>query len=33
MVELVAQRQGYRTAHLNPTLGDTGFNFSLKGTP
>jgi hypothetical protein len=33
MVELVAQRQSYRTAHLSPTLGDTGFNFSLQGTP
>ncbi len=33
MVELVAQRQGYQTAHLSPTLGDTGFNFSLTGTP
>jgi hypothetical protein len=32
MVELVAQRQGYRTVHLSPTLGDTGFNFSLKRT-
>jgi hypothetical protein len=32
MVELVAQKQGYRTIHLSPTLGDRGFNFSLKRT-
>lgn len=32
IVELVAQKQGYRTVHLSPTLGDPGFNFSLKRT-
>jgi hypothetical protein len=33
IVELVAQKQGYQPAHLSPTLGDTGFNFSLNRTP
>jgi hypothetical protein len=33
MVELVAQKQGYQTVHLSPTLGDPAFNFSLKRTP
>jgi len=33
IVELVAQKQGYRTVHLSPTLGDPGFNFSLERTP
>jgi hypothetical protein len=33
IVELVAQKQGYKTVHLSPTLGDTGFNFSLERTP
>jgi len=32
-VELVAQKQGYQTARLSPTLGDPGFNFSLKRAP
>jgi hypothetical protein len=27
---LVAQKTGYKTARLNPTLGDSGFNFSLE---
>jgi len=26
---LIAQKQGYQTAHLNPTLGDTGVNFQM----
>jgi hypothetical protein len=30
IVELVAQKQGYQTARLGPTLGDSGFNFSLR---
>jgi nucleoside phosphorylase len=29
-VELVAQREGYRSMRLSPTLGDTGVSFSLK---
>jgi hypothetical protein len=33
MVELVAQKQGYRIKHLSPTLGDPGFNFSLERSP
>jgi hypothetical protein len=33
MVELVAELPGFQAAHLSPTLGDTGFNFSLKGVP
>lgn len=33
IVELVAQKQGYQTLHLSPTLGDPGFNFSLKKAP
>lgn len=33
MVELVAQKQGYRTVHLSPTIGDRGFNFSLERAP
>lgn len=33
MVELVAQKKGYQTGHLSPTLGDSGLNFSLKRTP
>ncbi len=32
-VELLAELPGYQAAHLSPTLGDTGFNFSLKGAP
>jgi hypothetical protein len=32
-VELVAQKQGYKTMHLSPTLGDPSVNFSLEGTP
>jgi hypothetical protein len=32
-VEMVARKQGYQTMHLDPTLGDPGFNFSLKRTP
>jgi hypothetical protein len=31
--ELIAQKQGYQTVHLSPTLGDSGINFSLKRTP
>lgn len=31
-VDLIAQKQGYKTVHLSPTLGDNGFNFSLKRT-
>lgn len=30
MLDLVAQKQGYKTAHLSPTLGDTGLTFSLQ---
>jgi hypothetical protein len=30
IVELVAQKQGYQTEHLSPTLGDPGITFSLK---
>jgi hypothetical protein len=33
IVELVAQKQGYQPAHLSPTLGDSGFNFSLQRNP
>jgi hypothetical protein len=33
IVELVAQKQGYKTKHLSPTLGDDGFNFSLERAP
>jgi hypothetical protein len=33
IVELVAQKHGYKTARLSPTLGDLGFNFSLGRTP
>lgn len=32
-VELVAQKQGYQTKRLSPTLGDLGVNFSLERTP
>jgi hypothetical protein len=31
MVDLTAEKQGYRTIQLSPTLGDSGVNFSLKG--
>ena len=31
MVDLTAERQGYQTIQLNPTLGDSGVNFPLKG--
>jgi hypothetical protein len=30
---LIAQKQGYLTAHLNPTLGDTGVNFQMMRSP
>ena len=30
IVDLVAQKEGYRTKHLSPTLGDTTLNFSLQ---
>jgi hypothetical protein len=29
-VDLTAEKQGYRTLRLSPTLGDSGVNFSLK---
>jgi hypothetical protein len=29
-VDLMAQKHGYQTLHLSPTLGDKGVNFSLK---
>jgi Carboxypeptidase regulatory-like domain len=31
MVDLTAEKQGYQTIRLSPTLGDVGVNFSLKG--
>ncbi len=31
MVDLTADKQGYETMRLSPTLGDSGVNFSLKG--
>jgi hypothetical protein len=33
MVDLIAHKQGYETKRLSPTLGDSGFNFSLKRSP
>jgi hypothetical protein len=33
IVKLVAQKQGYTTVRLSPTLGDTEFNFSLQRKP
>jgi hypothetical protein len=33
MVTLVAQKSGFNTAHLSPTLGDSGLNFSLQRSP
>ena len=33
IVNLVAQKQGYQTANLSATLGDSGLNFALKRTP
>jgi hypothetical protein len=32
-VALVAQKKSYATVRLSPTLGDTGFNFSLQREP
>lgn len=31
MVDLTAEKPGYQTMRLSPTLGDSGVNFSLKG--
>jgi hypothetical protein len=31
MTDLRAEKQGYQTANLRPTLGDSAINFSLKG--
>jgi hypothetical protein len=30
-VDVSAEKQGYQTVHLSPTLGDSGVTFSLKG--
>ena len=33
IVNLVAQKQGYQTVSLSPTLGDSGLSFALKRMP